>query len=107
MPIFWQDLRVSQSFWQRRYRPDECPTCKRVRSGFEGKDRAIIVGVTGRGGPFALTRLLSKGLFGVTPTEALTFMSVSRLLSVVSLAACYVPARRAAKTDPLVALRGD
>jgi predicted permease len=49
--------------------------------------------------------LLARVLFGVTPTDPLTYVSVFALLSGVSLAACYLPARRAARTDPVIALR--
>jgi ABC-type lipoprotein release transport system permease subunit len=48
---------------------------------------------------------MTRLLFGVTPTDALTFVVVSALLIVVALLACYIPARRASKVDPLVALR--
>ena len=54
---------------------------------------------------FALTRLLSGLLFGVTAVDATTFTTISLLLVIVSLLACYLPARRAMRIDPLSALR--
>ncbi len=62
----------------------------------------IVIGVAGA---LALTRFLATLLFGVTPTDALTFVVVSLLLIIVASIACLVPARRATKVDPLEALR--
>jgi putative ABC transport system permease protein len=65
-----------------------------------------IVGVVlGLAAAFALTRLLTSLLFGVTAVDATTFTTISILLLIVSLLACYLPARRAMRIDPLRALR--
>jgi putative ABC transport system permease protein len=59
----------------------------------------------GLAGAWGATRVLKDFLFEVTPFDPLTFAAVSLLLALVALAACYIPARRAAAVDPLVALR--
>jgi putative ABC transport system permease protein len=66
----------------------------------------LLIGVViGLAGAFALTRLMRTLLFEITATDPLTYVSVIGLLTFVALLACYIPARRAAKVDPLIALR--
>jgi len=68
--------------------------------------KLTIIGVAvGVGGAIALTRLMHGLLFNTSTTDPITFIVISLLLSLAAFLACYIPARRAAKTDPLIALR--
>jgi len=88
----------------------------RMALGAQSTDVVRLVGLTGIRlavagtaigalGAFALTRTLSGLLFGVSSMDALTFAAMAAMLFVVTMLACYIPARRASKVDPLIALR--
>jgi putative ABC transport system permease protein len=72
--------------------------------GMGGKLVAVGL-VVGIGASLAATRLLRSQLFGVQPADPTSYVAVALLLGLVALAACYIPARRAAAVDPIIALR--
>jgi putative ABC transport system permease protein len=72
-----------------------------------GMKLALIGVAIGLGGAVALTRWMQSLLFGVTPTDVVTFAAVSAALMIVAFVACYLPARRAMKADPMIALRNE
>jgi ABC-type antimicrobial peptide transport system permease subunit len=61
----------------------------------------------GLAGAFGLSQVLTTLLVQVTPTDPVTFSSITGLLAAVAIAACLIPARRATRVDPLVALRAE
>jgi putative ABC transport system permease protein len=73
-----------------------------VRQGMELAVTGILAGLAGA---FALTRVMTSLLFGVSATDAITFSAVAVLLAAVAFAATVIPARRATRVDPMVALR--
>jgi predicted permease len=74
---------------------------------WRGMKLALIGVVLGLAVSFAATRIIASQLFNITPTDPVTFIGVPLLLLIVALLACFVPARRATRVDPLVALRDE
>jgi ABC-type antimicrobial peptide transport system permease subunit len=72
---------------------------------WQGAKVALLGIVGGTAAALALTRLMASLLFGVRATDPLTFASVAMLLTLVALVASFLPARRAMRVDPVVALR--
>ena len=70
-----------------------------------GAKMALIGSVIDIAGALVLTRLMANQFFGVSAHDPLTFAGVATLLLTVAVAACYIPARRATRVDPMIALR--
>ena len=75
-----------------------------MKEGAKFSFAGIALGVAGA---LAVSRLLASELYGVGPTDALTYLGVTTLMVAVTLLACYIPTRRAMRVDPLTALRQD
>ena len=74
---------------------------------WEGMRLALIGVAIGIAAGLALTRLMARMLYGVSATDPFTFSAVATVLMLVAIAACYLPARRATRIDPMQALRSE
>jgi putative ABC transport system permease protein len=75
-----------------------------VARGMKLAGVGLVIGVAGA---FAASRLLAQLLFGVKPTDPLTYALVTAALALIAFLACYVPARRAMRVEPMIALRAE
>jgi ABC-type antimicrobial peptide transport system permease subunit len=73
----------------------------------QGMWLALIGLCVGIGGAIGLTRLIESWLYKVSATDLLTFTLIAAFIAVIALLACYMPARRAARVDPIIALRDE
>ena len=73
----------------------------------QGLALALLGLIIGLGGALWLTRFLGTLLFEVSPLDPLTFLTVAGVLTIAAVAACYIPARRAMRADPIAVLRRD
>ncbi|MGA2862874.1 MAG: hypothetical protein ABSF95_00125 [Verrucomicrobiota bacterium] len=96
--------RNTGSHWSKPVAPPLHSTSLRLVLQ-QGLRLAVLGVVLGLAGALSVTHLLASFLYGVSPFDLGTFAGVSLLLALVTLLACLVPARRAARVDPLVALR--
>jgi len=71
----------------------------------QGLTLALVGAAVGLAGALVVAHLMAGLLYGVSPSDPLTFISLTTVLVIVALAACYIPARRAMRVDPIVALR--
>ena len=91
---------LSHDVWQTKFGSDGLKLI--LRSGMS----LVVIGLMiGLAGALALTRLMNTLLYEVSPTDPITFGTVALSVILATLLACYIPARRATKVDPLVALR--
>jgi putative ABC transport system permease protein len=74
---------------------------------WQGITQSLIGSLVGAAAAFLLANLMAKMLYGVRPTDTITFLSVGAILSAAALLAAYVPAHKATRIDPMVALRNE